>query len=93
MPFRIASSRSSPDAVKVMTELAKQYPQEIVLLTLGPLTNLALACDRDADFLGRLRGVVCLAGTVTTAGPFTNTKEVMTSSKQNVFLQSSEVLR
>ena len=72
---RVADLHHPKDAVKVMTELAKQYPQEIVLLTLGPLTNLALACDRDADFLGRLRGVVCLAGTVTTAGDITPAAE------------------
>ncbi len=63
------------DAAKLMTELARQHPQEIVVLTLGPLTNLALACDRDADFLGRLRGVVCLAGAVTSPGNATPVAE------------------
>ena len=71
----VADLHHPKDAPKLMTELAREYPQEIVLLTLGPLTNLALACDRDAEFLGRLRGVVCLAGSVTAPGDITPTAE------------------
>lgn len=63
------------DAVKFMTELSRQYPNEIVLLTLGPLTNVELACDLDADFLSRLQGLVCLGGTVSTPGNVTPTAE------------------
>lgn len=71
----IADLHHPKDAAKLMTELARQYPQEVVLLTLGPLTNLALACDRDAEFLGRLQGVVCLAGAVTAPGNVTPAAE------------------
>lgn len=63
------------DAVKLMTELSRQYPSEIVLLTLGPLTNLELACDLDAEFLSRLSGLVCLGGAVSTPGDITPTAE------------------
>ena len=63
------------DAEKLMSELSRQYPHEIVVLTLGPLTNLALACDHDAGFLSRLRGIVCLAGAVTSPGDVTPTGE------------------
>jgi inosine-uridine nucleoside N-ribohydrolase len=71
----VADLHHPKDAAKLMTELARQHPQEIVLLTLGPLTNLAIACDRDAEFLGRLRGVVCLAGAVTAPGNITPAAE------------------
>lgn len=63
------------DAVKLMIELSRQYPNEIVLLTLGPLTNLELACDLDADFLSRLKSVVCLGGAVSTPGDVTPAAE------------------
>ncbi len=63
------------DAVKLMAELTRQYPGEIVLLTLGPLTNLELACDLDAEFLSRLQGLVCLGGTVSAPGDVTPTAE------------------
>lgn len=71
----IADLHHPKDAAKLMTELARQHPQEVMLLTLGPLTNLALACDRDADFLGRLQGVVSLAGAVTAPGNITPAAE------------------
>jgi len=70
-----ADLHHTKDAIKLMTELSRQYPNEIVLLTLGPLTNLELACDLDAEFLSRLKGLVCLAGTVSTPGDVTPTAE------------------
>ncbi len=70
-----ADLHHTKDAVKLMTELSRQYPNEIVLLTLGPLSNLELACDLDAEFLTRLQGVVCLAGAVSTPGDVTPTAE------------------
>jgi inosine-uridine nucleoside N-ribohydrolase len=70
-----AELHHSKDAVKLMIELSRQYPNEIVLLTMGPLTNLELACDLDADFLSRLQGLVCLGGTVSTPGNVTPTSE------------------
>ncbi len=66
-----ADLHHTKDAVKLMIELSRQYPNEIVLLTLGPLTNLELACDLDADFLSRLKGIVCLGGAILTPGDVT----------------------
>ena len=70
-----AELHNSKDAAKLMIELSRQSPNEIVLLTMGPLTNVELACDLDADFLTRLQGVVCLGGAVATAGNVTPTSE------------------
>lgn len=63
------------DAAKLMTELVREYPDEITLLTLGPLSNVALAADRDASFLGGLRRLVCLAGAMSSEGNVTPVAE------------------
>lgn len=70
-----AELHHTKDAVKLMIELSRQYPNEIVLLTTGPLTNVELACDMDAEFLARLKGLVCLAGAVSAPGDVTPTAE------------------
>ncbi len=74
-PVASADLHHPRDAAKLMTELARDYPDEITLLTLGPLSNVALAADRDAGFLGSLRSLVCLAGTVASEGDVTAVAE------------------
>jgi len=75
LPVAVADLHHPRDAAKLMTELAREFPDEITLLTLGPLSNVALAADRDASFLGSLRSLVCLAGTVTSEGDVTAVAE------------------
>jgi len=74
-PVAVADLHHPREAAKLMTELARDYPDEITLLTLGPLTNVALAADRDSGFLGRLRSLVCLGGTITAEGDVTPSAE------------------
>ena len=74
-PVGVADLHHPRDAAKLMTELAKEFPDEITLLTLGPLSNVALAADRDAGFLGSLRSLVCLGGTVASEGDVTAAAE------------------
>ena len=59
------------DAAKLMVEMAREFPDEITILTLGPLSNVALAADMDATFLDSLGGLVCMAGTVQGEGDIT----------------------
>jgi inosine-uridine nucleoside N-ribohydrolase len=74
-PVGVADLHHPRDAAKLMTELARDFPDEITLLTLGPLSNVALAADRDAGFLASLRSLVCLAGTVGCEGDVTAAAE------------------
>lgn len=74
-PVAVADLHHPREAAKLMTELARDYPDEITLLTLGPLSNVALAADRDAGFLGRLRSLVCLGGTIASEGDVTAAAE------------------
>jgi purine nucleosidase len=49
-------------AVDVLIETIKRYPGEITLVTLGPLTNLALALLRDPSIAGKVAGCVVMGG-------------------------------
>jgi purine nucleosidase len=62
----------SPDlADRLMTEMARQYPDEMTLIATGPLTNLALAIQRDLEGMRKLKGIVIMGGAVRTNGNVT----------------------
>lgn len=75
LEFRVADFHSVRDSAKVMIDAVRNYPNEVTLLTLGPLTNVELACERAPDFLDLLKGLVCLGGTVECGGDVTATAE------------------
>ncbi len=50
------------EAADQLIRLAREAPGELDLLAVGPLTNLGLALQRDADALGRYRSVVIMGG-------------------------------
>ena len=68
----LANRRESP---RVLSELIRDNPHDVTLLTLGPLTNFARACERTPDLPGLLGGMVCCAGTVDQSGDVTATSE------------------
>ncbi len=51
------------DAVDVLLERTKRLPGELTLVTLGPLTNVAMAILRDPGFAGRVARCVTMGGT------------------------------
>lgn len=71
----VAELHKPHDAVKLMVELVRQYPQEVTLLTLGPLTNVQAALERDPEFLSLLRELVCFGGSVAVGGNATAAAE------------------
>lgn len=71
----VAELHKPHDAVKLLNELVRQHPQEITLLTLGPLTNVLAAQERDSEFLSLLKGLVCLAGSIGMGGDATAAAE------------------
>ena len=72
---RVADLHNRHESFKIMTDLVRTYPQAITLLTLGPLNNVALAMERQPDFLQQLRGLVCLGGSVEVGGDVTAVAE------------------
>ncbi|MEV4106633.1 nucleoside hydrolase [Nonomuraea sp. NPDC049695] len=62
-------------AVDVLLDYPLRHPGELTLVTLGPLTNLAVALLRDRDLLGRYRHVYCMAGAADMHGNISATAE------------------
>jgi inosine-uridine nucleoside N-ribohydrolase len=73
--FGIVELHHTHDSVKVMIDVVRSEPNEITLLALGPLTNIAMACERAPEFLSRLKGLVCLGGAVSCGGDITPAAE------------------
>lgn len=58
-------------SVWALLELSKKYEGELVLVALGPLTNVALALRLDPKFTSRLAGFYAMGGNTTALGNIT----------------------
>ena len=63
LTFDVIDLANRRESEKLIVDLAQEFPNEVKVLTLGPLTNLASALEPDPDLPRRLDGVVCLGGT------------------------------
>jgi purine nucleosidase len=66
---------SARHAVDVIVDAARARPGEITLVTLGPLTNLALALEHEPDLPRLLDAYVLMGGAFRTSGNTTPTSE------------------
>jgi purine nucleosidase len=71
-PARSVSDRHAADLIVAE---AKARPGEVMLVTVGPLTNLAVALAREPELPLLLRGLVMMAGSYRTAGNTAPTTE------------------
>ncbi|GIX03758.1 MAG: nucleoside hydrolase [Planctomycetaceae bacterium] len=62
-------------AAKVLIDCAREYAGQLVVVTLGPLTNVALAGEMDPDFFCKLKKLVCFGGTWIGPGDLSPTSE------------------
>ena len=60
---------------KLLADLVRANPNEVTLLTLGPLTNVHRATGRDPQFLELVGEVICLGGSVSHGGDVTPAAE------------------
>jgi inosine-uridine nucleoside N-ribohydrolase len=58
-------------AADVLTSVARQYRERLILIALGPLTNLAHALERDAAAMRAIGRVVVMGGAVDVPGNVT----------------------
>ncbi|CAK9134530.1 unnamed protein product [Ilex paraguariensis] len=56
------SKKIEKTASKFLVDKVTEYPGEVSILALGPLTNLALAVKRDSSFASKVKRVVILGG-------------------------------
>ena len=56
-----ADARFGPDLI---IELVHQYPREITLIPVGPLTNIALAVSKDPSITKLVRDIVIMGGSI-----------------------------
>ncbi len=60
--------RRNSNTPQLIVELVQEFPHEVRLLTLGPLTNLATAIELDPELPSQLEAAICLGGTNTAPG-------------------------
>lgn len=73
---RFASTRPrSSDAVAFLIETIERHPDEVTLVALGPLTNVALALRRRPDLAPRIRSLVFMGGNARVPGNVTPAAE------------------
>jgi len=58
-------------ADELIAQTARRYPGEVTLIAIAPLTNLALALQRDPGSMKKLKEVVIMGGAVRTKGNIT----------------------
>ncbi|CAJ2632381.1 uridine nucleosidase 1-like protein [Trifolium pratense] len=56
------ASKIDKSASEFLVEKVSEYPGEITVLALGPLTNIALAIKRDSSFASKVKKIVVLGG-------------------------------
>jgi purine nucleosidase len=58
-------------ADELLVKMARRYPDEMSLIATAPLTNLALALQRDREGMGKLKQITIMGGAVRTGGNIT----------------------
>ena len=65
----------SEHAVDLILEIVRKNPGEITLIAVGPLTNVALALERDGATMSRLAELIVMGGSLSGIGNVTPTAE------------------
>ena len=60
------------DASKFLIEKVKENPNELTLMTLGPLTNIATALEHYPEFFDDLKQIIFMGGTVEPTSAFSD---------------------
>ena len=66
---------SDVPAHRLITNLARRRPHEITLITIGPMTNAALALREDPEGFRMLKGIAIMGGTIWEPGNITAVAE------------------
>src|ERR1700676_985432 len=73
--FPVAALHNVHPAEKVLCDEVRTAPDEVTVIALGPLTNIARAMQRDANFSSSLGRLIVVGGTVSGPGNVTAAAE------------------
>lgn len=71
----VAELHHRRESSKLLSDVVREDPHGVTLLTLGPLQNVVAAGERSQDFLNLLAGCVCLGGSLSVGGDVTAAAE------------------
>jgi inosine-uridine nucleoside N-ribohydrolase len=74
-PRRAPGAAGATDGPDLILEMADRFAGELVVVALGPLTNLAVALERDRRRLSRVARVVVMGGAIAVPGNVTPSAE------------------
>jgi inosine-uridine nucleoside N-ribohydrolase len=60
--FPCAELHHALSSDKLLFDLVRQYPKEVSVVVMGPLTVVAQALDRDVEFASLVRKIICVGG-------------------------------
>ena len=61
--------RPNQSSAELLIDLARAHPGELIILAIGPLTNLALALRRAPEIAGQVARVIAMGGLFNTVNP------------------------
>ena len=73
--FRVSELHHPHPSEKVICDTVRSAPEEVTILTLGPLTNIASAFQRDPELPSLVDRIVIIGGSVTASGNITPAAE------------------
>jgi inosine-uridine nucleoside N-ribohydrolase len=65
LPFEVPVSL--PTSAQLMIDLVRAHPGKVTILSIGPLTNLALAARLEPDFISQVKEVIAMGGSYGTS--------------------------
>lgn len=77
--YSLPTPRATPEtltAADFLIDAANRYQEELIVVTLGPLTNLADALKKAPEAIQKIGKIVCMAGALTIPGNITPFAEV-----------------
>ena len=60
--------RATPGAAEFLLEMIRRFPRELTLVATGPLTNVAMAIQRDREAMHGLHGITVMGGAIRVPG-------------------------
>ncbi|QDT36817.1 nucleoside hydrolase [Stratiformator vulcanicus] len=74
-PFGFADLHDPRESTKLIKDVVREFPHDVTVLTLGPLTNLCRVAEAWPDFGSTVKQVICLGGSVEVGGDVTPAAE------------------